>query len=244
MWSRARGFDAPRRERDILQTCVRFLRQSGSYSNTCTALRGLCPTADQDPELNEFFVWSELTWFQLKAASRKAALNFSDGSSQAGTSSSDTIERRDVASRLNLSTVVEESLIAYQTRHGESFPVPAELSTFLDQVRKSRPIWSRLQRYVLELGAEFEECLAIQKKQVTKNKGKCAAPSTAKAKAKAKGDGKGAAACAPPAAPAMEAVDVTRLELESMQASIDAAVENNSESSSEDGSESGGSDSD
>jgi len=76
-----------------------------------------------------------------------------DGSSQAGTSSSDTTERRDVASRLNLSAVVGKSLGAYRTRHEESVPVPAELETFLDQVKKSRPISSRLERYVLELGA-------------------------------------------------------------------------------------------
>jgi len=42
---------------------------------TIAALRGLCPTALQGSELNDFFVWSELSWFQLKAASPKAALN-------------------------------------------------------------------------------------------------------------------------------------------------------------------------
>jgi len=119
--------------------------------------------------LNEFSVWSDLSWFQLEAASWKAALNFSDGSSRAGTPCSDTQERRDVASLLNLPTAVEESLGAYQTRHTESFPVPAELAMFLDRVKTSRPICSRLQRYVLDLGAEFEECIDIQKKQVTKS---------------------------------------------------------------------------
>jgi len=118
--------------------------------------------------VTDFFLWSGLSWFQLKAASRKAALNFSDDSSPAGTSSSVTIERRDLASRLKLDTIFEESLGLYETRHGPSFPDPTELTTFLDIVRKSRPICSRLQRYVFELGAEFEECLAVEKKQVTK----------------------------------------------------------------------------
>jgi hypothetical protein len=167
MWGWAQGFDAPRNEGQIQATCVRFLRSAGSYKGTNAALRGLCPTGDS--EVTEFFLWSGLSWFQLKAASRKAALNFSHDSSPAGTSSSITIQRRDLASRLKLDSIFEESLVLYETRHGPSFVRdPSELTTFLDFVRKSRPIFSRLQRYVLELGAEFEECLAVEKKQVTK----------------------------------------------------------------------------
>ena len=67
------------------------------------------------------------------------------------------MECRDLASRLDVSTVVGESVGAYFTRQEESFPFRAELETLLDQVKKSRLVTSRLERYVLELGAEFKE---------------------------------------------------------------------------------------
>ena len=56
MWKRDQGVDAPRTEREIQETCVRFLRLSVSGGTLNAALRALCPTAVQDSELKNLFL--------------------------------------------------------------------------------------------------------------------------------------------------------------------------------------------